>query len=209
MNIQMRKWMMWTGILLSVVVLGKEDVQDVERKATKGVKSRLEMKFGSDCDPATQSADLDVNNVRTKILNGGDMWWDLSSARYEIPKIEDLNTVRKNSLFAGAIWIGGLDVADNLRLAAMTYRQRGSDFWPGPLDKNGNTNNAQCAEWDKIYKVDGSKIIEHVAKNGSGIVDDQIDGWPGRKSLDENPKAPFKDVDSNGIYTPSGGDYPI
>ena len=209
MNIQMRKWMMWTGILLSVVVLGKEDVQDVEKKATKGVKSRLEMKFGSDCDPATQSADLDVNNVRTKILNGGDMWWDLSSARYEIPKIEDLNTVRKNSLFAGAIWIGGLDVADNLRLAAMTYRQRGSDFWPGPLDKNGNTNNAQCAEWDKIYKVDGSKIIEHVAKNGSGIVDDQIDGWPGRKSLDENPKAPFKDVDSNGIYTPSGGDYPI
>ena len=86
------------------------------------------MKFGSDCDPATQLADLDVNNVRTKIMNGGDMWWDLSNPKYEVPKIDDLNAVRKHSMFSGAIWIGGLDLGGNLKLAAMTYRQRGFGF---------------------------------------------------------------------------------
>jgi hypothetical protein len=198
---------------LSVVAVAKESVPG--STAVKGQASRQAMKFGSDCDPATQSADLDVNNVRTKILNGGDMWWDLSSARYEVPKISDLNSVRKHSLFAGAIWIGGEDVGGNLRLAAMTYRQRGSDFWPGPLDPaTSNTSNAQCEQWDKIWKVDGSKIIAHseaAAANGGSvsIVDQQIDNWPGKKNNFDLASAPFKDVDQNGYYTPTGGDYPI
>ena len=58
------------------------------------------------------------------------MWWDLvGNAEYEVPKGSG-----KNSLFAGAIWIGGKDAAGNLKVAAQTYRQSGSDFWPGPVD---------------------------------------------------------------------------
>src|SRR4030095_448359 len=49
-------------------------------------------------------ADLDINNVRTTILVGGDMWWDLSNPKYEIPISSD-----KHSIFAGALCIGGLD----------------------------------------------------------------------------------------------------
>ena len=98
------------------------------------VTDRRAVMFANTCDPASQSADLDINNVRTKILNGGDMWWDLNNPKYEIPKVTDPNAVRKHSLFSGAIWIGGKDNGGNLKLAAMTYRQGGSDFWPGPLD---------------------------------------------------------------------------
>ena len=62
---------------------------------------------------------------------------------------------------------------------AMTYRQRGSDFWPGPLDQaTGNTSKAQCDEWDRIYKVDGKNIIDH-ANNFTGVVNEQIEEWPG------------------------------
>ena len=97
--------------------------------------------FANTCKSATQSADLDINNVRTRILNGGDMWWDLNNPKYEIPKVSDANSVRKHSLFAGALWIGGLGRGDgNLRMAAMTYRQRGNDFWPG------------CLQFDCIHK---------------------------------------------------------
>jgi len=205
----MRKLMIVAGLLMSASVFAKENINVEEPNTTRNASSKMAMKFGSDCDPASQSADLDVNNVRTKILNGGDMWWDLSSARYEIPKIEDLNSVRKNSLFSGAIWIGGEDVAQNLRLAAMTYRQRGSDFWPGPLDPStSNTNKSVCDQWDKIFKVDGEKIIEH-ANAAGGVPDDQIFNWPGQKPTDPDPLAPFKDVDGDGYYTPTGGDYPI
>lgn len=209
MRKDMRKWIIATGLLLSVSVFAKENVGMREPNTTRTASSKMAMKFGSDCDPASQSADLDINNVRTKILNGGDMWWDLSSARYEVPKIEDLNSVRKNSLFSGAIWIGGEDVAQNLRLAAMTYRQRGSDFWPGPLDRSsGNTSKNQCDNWDKIFKVDGENIIEH-ADGVVGIPDDQILNWPGQKASDPYPLAPYKDVDGDGFYSPTGGDYPV
>ena len=120
----MRKYIVAIAIACTVSVFAKENIEVEEPNTRRTIGSRMEMKFGSDCDPATQSADLDINNVRTKILNGGDMWWDLNAARYEIPKLVDVNAVRKNSLFSGAIWIGGLDQAENLRLAAMTYRQR-------------------------------------------------------------------------------------
>ena len=90
-------------------------------------------KVAAGCNPSTSQTDLDVNNIRTTIMAGGDMWWNLSDARYEIPK--DGN---KHSMFAGALWIGGVDDGGQLKVAAMTYRQSGNDFWPGPL----NTTNA-------------------------------------------------------------------
>ena len=44
------------------------------------------------CSPAQSSAELSVNNVRTIIYSGSDMWWDLfgsGRAWYLVPKVED------------------------------------------------------------------------------------------------------------------------
>lgn len=203
MKREMRHLMLIALLFSTVGIFAKENVDSDERRTTRDGQQTTKMKFGSDCDPATQSADLDINNVRTKIQNGGDMWWDLNNAKYEIPKLpSETNEVRKHSLFSGAIWIGGEDASGSLKLAAMTYRQRGSDFWPGPLDPaTANTSKDQCDLWDNIYKVDGSTIIEH-ANNFNGSVDPAIQNWPGEY-------APYKDVNQNGIYDPQGGDYPI
>ncbi len=60
--------------------------------------------------------ELNINNVRTRISSGGDMWWDLNTsggrgtAKYEIP-----NGSKKTSMFAGALWIGGIDVNGQLK----------------------------------------------------------------------------------------------
>ena len=35
-------------------------------------------KVAAGCSPSTSQTDLDVNNVRTTIMAGGDMWWNLS-----------------------------------------------------------------------------------------------------------------------------------
>src|SRR6056300_471993 len=84
------------------------------------------------CQPARAQSDLNINNVRATILGGGDMWWDLNTARYEVPKGGG-----KHSMFAGALWLGGLDEGNQLKLAAVTYRSRGVDYWPGPLSTDG------------------------------------------------------------------------
>jgi hypothetical protein len=55
------------------------------------------------CSPASAQVDLDINNVRAKMLNGGDMWWDLlQQVGYEIPKGSGIHTS-----LASAFWIGG------------------------------------------------------------------------------------------------------
>ena len=35
------------------------------------------------CQPSKAQSDLSINNVRATILGGGDMWWDLNTARYD------------------------------------------------------------------------------------------------------------------------------
>ena len=109
---------------LVVYISAKENVYN------PAISNIVNTKTASGCDPSTSQTDLDVNNVRTTIMAGGDMWWNLSDARYEIPK--DGN---RHSMFAGALWIGGVDDGGQLKVAAMTYRQSGNDFWPGPLDE--------------------------------------------------------------------------
>ena len=87
------------------------------------------------------------------------MWWNLSDARYEIPK--DGN---RHSMFAGALWIGGVDDGGQLKVAAMTYRQSGNDFWPGPLDETtASITAAECAAWDKHFKITREEVENHVA----------------------------------------------
>ncbi len=175
--------------------------------------------FANTCKPSTQSADLDINNVRTRILNGGDMWWDLNNPKYEIPKVTDANSVRKHSLFAGSLWIGGVSRGDgNLRIAAMTYRQNGGwDYFPGTLDTNNVSTDAdRCLRWDKIYKVTKAELL--AATNPTNpVISQSILEWPGAGNP-SNPAgtnqttdlAPFFNVGGDpDKYEPLLGDYPV
>jgi hypothetical protein len=167
----------------------------------------------SNCLPATQRRDLDVNNVRTTILNGGDMWWNLSNARYEVPKVED-GQVAKHSLFSGALWIGGV-TNGSLKLAAQTYRQSGNDFYPGPLVVGtAATTPELCKRYDRIYRVTKRDIEDFIAASDK-ITNAPIDiiEWPAHPNENDPvgiaPKlAPFYDADGNGVYEPANGDYP-
>ncbi|MCF8388604.1 MAG: hypothetical protein K9G47_12050, partial [Bacteroidales bacterium] len=113
-------------------------------------KSNAQLKEASaGCSPATSYRFLDINNVRARINTGGDMWWDLQDiSQYFIPK-EGTAT----SLFASALWIGGLDINDQLKLAALRYRQVGNDYWTGPLTVDGTAavDAEVCANWDKHF----------------------------------------------------------
>lgn len=156
---------------------------------------------------------LDANSVKTTILNRGDMHWDLAAASYEVPKNSGASSV-----FASGLWIGGLDAGGNIHLSAMTYRQAGMDYWPGPLDTlNGTTDSATAFAYDRIWKVDHNQIAEFQyyfsvgsVQNGGYTPARDITEWPahGTGNFTRN-LAPFVDVNNNGIYDPlTGGDYP-
>ena len=136
---------------------------DTERLANLGVSPDeyvyLLMLSRNEIDSSFKlNVDLDINNVRTTILNGGDLWWDLDNAKYEIPKGSG-----KHSIFAGSIMIGGVDETGNLKMAALTHRDEGADFWAGPIDRNTiSTTSDICEEYNKHYKLNKKDIEEYV-----------------------------------------------
>jgi hypothetical protein len=144
-------------ILISITFLsiassafGKPNIGNPQKRET-GLN-----KTAAGCDQTTAVIDLDVNNVRARLMTGGDMWWDRpnSTAAYEVPKNSN-----KNALFAGSLWIGGVDKASGkIKVAAQTYRQTGNDYWSGPLDDNGSIDYNTCAEWDRFWKINTSDI---------------------------------------------------
>lgn len=205
--------------IISVILLSVSVVASSQAKETIGLTPKSDgskqMGKSSGCAAATAQRDLDVNNVRTTILNGGDMWWNLSNARYEIPKvIPGTGQVSKHSLFSGALWIGGI-TNGNLRIAAQTYRQSGNDFFPGPLTLGTATvSQSICLEYDKIWKVSLTEINRF--RNGElGNRDnatEDIVNWP---SVINKPGlgfdrylAPFFDNNLDGNYNVDDGDYP-
>ena len=136
----------------------------------------------SNCLVGTARAELDINNVRTLLLNGGDMWWEpnTSTARYEIPKTVDNSEIRKHSLYAASIWVGGNEQGTNNRfIMAMTYRgSTRRSYWPGPIDSLTQfTNQARCRGWDKMFKINRSDVEDFIQRYKTGGIS-SIDDVP-------------------------------
>lgn len=200
-------------LLFAASAEARENGATGHRKANPdNQRGNTQDQLAASCTPAAAKTDLDINNVRTTIMTGGDMWWDLTTARYEVPK--DGNA---HSVFAGALWIGGLDAGGQLKVAAMTYRQTGNDFWPGPLDTTTVSIDAStCVAYDKHWKVTRKEVEDFVAyTEGNGApgysVPLVIQNWPGNgdPSLGQGHYlAPFYDVDGDGFYNWTAGDFP-
>jgi len=158
---------------------------------------------------------LEGNMVRAMLTNQGDLHWDPIGQvpYYEVPKGSN-----RNSVFASSFWIGGLDAGNNLYTAAQTYRQSGSnDFWPGPLDTNGQSTAQSNADFNHIWMARRSDIDEFRfeyslgnVQNGSYPVPSFILDWPAFYNDPAYPQrlAPFVDFNNDNLYNPLDGDYP-
>ncbi len=180
--------------------------------------------YRATCAEATAQTDLNINNVRARLLNGGDMWWDFNDGRYIVPNVGPGETA-VSSIFAGAVWIGGFDDGGNLKLAAQTYRTSGNDYWPGPLQPNsGETTDESCERWDRHFTVFGANIFANINNFQAGTLECDnvpvdLKRWPGRGNphfadffgfeLPDQPLAPFYDENGDGTYNPCDGDFPI
>lgn len=133
------------------------------------------------CAPATKRYILDFNDVSALLQMGGVLFMDDQKgvAAYEVPK--GSNT---RAIFAAALWMGGRDENGQLKLAAVRFRQKGNDFWGGPLtvtipytsDVNydpllpvgdntirpygpGEISGPECAKYDKFFPMNKAMVI--------------------------------------------------
>jgi len=158
------------------------------------------------------NAVIDINQVKTTINSNGDLFWNYTSGVYEVPVGGGANTV-----FAGATWIGGLDTAGTLHVAAQTYRQTGNDFYPGPVMNTSSYSPATDAQWNKVWKISKTTIDSFILWYANPsiypgyTVPSIITNWPSNGDVPSGQAAvlaPFVDVNANGFYDPASGDYP-
>ena len=160
---------------------------------------------------------LDVNNINARFYSAGMLFSDTSQSvsSYEYPKGSGYTTI-----YAGGLWMGGIDVSGQLHLAGQMFGQ-GKDYYPGPVS-NPSVYNASHIEYNYVWKVTKAEIDEFILwydcgqtpgcnQNSSYVIPDVIINWPGTGENWNGQSqyiAPFIDVNQNGIYNPLDGDYP-
>lgn len=189
-----------------------------EKVQMNGPQTRDLKQTTAGCTPSSTFAWLNINNARVRVNAGGDMWWDLpggSGAKYYIPA-----NGSATSLYAGSLWIAGMDINNQLKCAAIRFRQKGNDFWTGPLTTDGTASidAATCMEYDKMYGITRNEVDDFLAHcNENGIpepgyeIPASIVNWPAHGDPSRGMSyylAPFFDRDLDGNYDPSQGDYP-
>lgn len=224
----MRTHKFWLVATMALLV-GGLFAREPNRPAHAGQQQNEVKNRGAElCANSLSAIDQDINNVRARLLGGGDCWWNLVEGRYIVPKVDISSGAKEvSSLYAGSVWIGGKDSGNNLKMAAQDYRNDGkNDFWPGPLrDADGATDAATCKNWDFHFRVTGVDIRKHLANLAAGNTDPNsiprsLRGWPSSGNIyfsevwgfdlptSVQGLAGFYDVNENGIYEPLGGDYP-
>jgi hypothetical protein len=235
-----RKLWFWNtalGLLMTLPVIANVN-PNLQRSRETPSQPGNNVSFRFNCDKALAQTDQSINNVRARLLTGGDVWWDAApppnaTGRYVVPKVPP-GVPEVSSLFSGAVWLGGLDPAGNLKVAAQLHGTPtgDKDFWPGPLDpETGGTDQTACSKWDRFFTVKGSNIELHIKNfkkaQADGVPYDpdliplDVKGWPGRGNpfFEEisnfalpNTRqglAGFWDEDGDMDYNPEFGDYPI
>lgn len=172
------------------------------------------------CKRAQSTAELNINDVRARINAYGNMWFDGTVTRYYLPKTETTSP-----LYCAALWIGGTDVNDQLRIAALRFGSDGDDYWPGPLELNtAYVDLTMCNKYDRHYTITQNEVRTFCGMfdySGATPVPNEdfdesqisqvIKDWPAHD--DENQfvssyLAPFYDADGDGVYDWRKGDYP-
>ncbi|MFN3875135.1 MAG: hypothetical protein ACK4L7_04395, partial [Flavobacteriales bacterium] len=129
-----------------------------------GKGDRLGRPKAGACSPATQVTQIAYNNVRAVIENGGNKWTRRGgngNSGYEVPKTENFSG--PNAIYAGALWMGGLSSAGQLRIAAVLYRGRGNDFWPGPLNRSdASVTPDVCQTYDRFWTTRRAEAETHL-----------------------------------------------
>ncbi len=148
---------------------------------------------------------IDINNISAPVEADGFLFYNTTTqTNFEVPKFSG-----KSCIFVSNLWMGATDQIGAVHMCGNEYKINGTDYWPGPLSSNGTA--MPPAPWNKIWHIDKNTIDNHMANyNTQGYqMPEDIALWPGSSYNNISQIfAPFADVNNNGIYDPSFGDYP-
>jgi hypothetical protein len=135
------------------------------------------------CAYSKSSLVMDYNDVRCILEPAGLLWLRRGDNKpvYQVPKGLTTGAKAPSSIYAGSLWMGGIDVNGNLKLAAEKFRQFGTDFTTGPLSITPGSGNYdvgnvvgngaikefgaatitadECLKWDRFFTVKKADVV--------------------------------------------------
>lgn len=122
--------------------------------------------------------------------------------------VNDGNNGYISTIFQTALWVG-----TPTNLAAVRFMSEGHDYFPGPLRlTDAKADISTVMQFARVWFVSRYMIDYHIAHCGEEgyIPEDDIATWPGNGPDGYAAQlAPYYDADSDGVYNPLAGDYPI
>ena len=162
--------------------------------------------------------DVDLNDIRGAVQATGTLWWDFNNARFEVPKRTSPTQPYRGTVFAANLWIGGVDNSGTLYVAGETYRQQNSgagqtelSFTSGPIAASYPNQVPFYGDpaYDHVWKISRSELLDlqQNYQQPGYQVPAGIAQWPAAGNV-TGGRAPFVDVNQDGVYSPMSGDYP-
>ncbi len=148
------------------------------------------------CAPSNTRLQFQYNDVSALMEPAGLMFLDRANGKssYEVPAGSG-----STAIYAASLWMGGVDVNNQLKIAAQKFRNSGNDFWTGPLSTkdgfagdydpskpvddgairgygDGNVSAETCKAFDRFFTIRKSEVVQFItwfeckAKNESNCV---------------------------------------
>ena len=191
--------------------------------------SNMSLLIAQDCIPGTSKAVLHINKIRANLYHSGSMFWNgKESPVYNV--IPDSASSEVTAIFAGGIWLGGIQKGKIKTAVSQFGVSNGTvDWYPGPIQFfTGETDPKTCENWDRHFEVLGSDIetflnIYHSLGDQISVDDipSSLLAWPAKQNphfksqtgfdlpIDDGGLAPFWDNNQDFRYNPLDGDYPV
>ncbi len=148
---------------------------------------------------------IDTNHIAAHILSTGHLFNNGSSSHgFEVPKGSG-----KHCIYSSHLWAGGTNTSSGLlHIAAEQYPLAGGDdFWTGPVANTYSTT--YDSTYERFWVISRADIQNHL--NGISTSNDILT-WPAHGDVSNGEAAnlaPFVDINNNGIYEPTSGEYPM
>ena len=170
------------------------------------------MGLSAQCDSTNRAYYITENNVAATVPNAGYLFYvNNNKPGISFPANTDIV-----SLFSSSYWFSGVDQNNTLKGNFQKYNGdvRMKDLYAGPISTTG-TWKADCSFWSQAFRIDLDSI--NIFRNSSGAtLPLQIKEWPAKGNPFLITKgitvyeaaAPFVDLNGDGIYNPTQGDFP-
>ena len=152
---------------------------------------------------------LAVNQISTPVKVLGQLGYKCRHPQYHFPA--DSNT---SPLYANGLWVSARQIDDADTVLACVHSFSAGDYVPGPLRVDGSCRNdlQTRRSFNRVWSVSRSEIdnfLDRVGTSGYSIPENIL-SWPGNGAEGYAAQlAPYFDADSDGVYNPRNGDYPL